>query len=277
MLPTRLASRLSLPVVAAAMAGASGRGLVVAACRAGVIGSFPTHNARTVGELDRWLHRIHGELQASDTATPIALVEPNLVVRRTNARLSADVDCLVQHGVEVAITSVGSPALAVGPLHDVGRLVFADVATMRHVDTRSRPAWTGSCCCRREPAGKQGQRTRLHSSGPYANSMTGRLYSQAACPKAPRSSPPRFSGLISVTWARSSSRHPKASPMAHTARRSCKHDSTTWSRHPCQAVCPRTSSDHGGSHSRSPTQAPPPPASSPTTARLSTSSVGCWT
>ncbi|GAB1512586.1 NAD(P)H-dependent flavin oxidoreductase [Actinophytocola sp. KF-1] len=55
-------------------------------------------------------------------------------MHRTNERLAADVDCLVRRRVEIVITSVGSPAAVVGPLHDAGCLVFADVATMRHVD-----------------------------------------------------------------------------------------------------------------------------------------------
>jgi nitronate monooxygenase len=131
-LPAGWAGRLELPAIAAPMTGVSGPDLVVAACRAGVVGSFPTHNARSVDELDSWLRRIQDDLGAQWTA--VAPVAPNLVVHRTNDRLAADVDCLLRQGVEVVITSVGSPAAVVGPLHDAGCLVFADVATMRHVD-----------------------------------------------------------------------------------------------------------------------------------------------
>ncbi|MPZ83630.1 MAG: nitronate monooxygenase [Actinophytocola sp.] len=127
-LPATLARNLALPLIAAPMTGVSGPDLVVAACRAGVIGSFPTHNARTVEDLDRWLRHVNAE---TGGAAPFA---PNLVVHRTNDRLAADVDCLVRHGVELVITSVGSPAPVLGPLRDAGCLVFADVATMRHVD-----------------------------------------------------------------------------------------------------------------------------------------------
>lgn len=131
-LPARWASSLALPVIAAPMTGVSGPDLVIAACRSGVIGSFPTHNARTVDELDSWLSRIRTECAASGTVPPFA---PNLVVHRTNGRLAADVACLVRHGVEVVVTSVGSPAPVLDPLHDAGCLVLADVATMRHVES----------------------------------------------------------------------------------------------------------------------------------------------
>lgn len=129
MLPSSWAPRLRLPLIAAPMTAVSGPALVVAACRHGVIGSFPTHNARNPAELDRWLSLIRAALPAA--AAPVA---PNLVVHRSNTRLREDVDCLVRHGVEVVITSVGSPEPVVGPLHDAGALVFADVATLRHVD-----------------------------------------------------------------------------------------------------------------------------------------------
>ena len=123
--------RLSLPLIAAPMTGVSGIDLVVAACREGVIGSFPTHNAGSVEELDRWLGTMADELRSCDGAAPVA---PNLVVHPTNARLAEDLGRIVAHGVEVVITSVGSPAGVVGPLHDAGCQVYADVATQRQAE-----------------------------------------------------------------------------------------------------------------------------------------------
>ncbi|MCX4094450.1 NAD(P)H-dependent flavin oxidoreductase [Nocardia sp. alder85J] len=125
-LPDSLATRLTIPAVAAPMTSVSGPDLVIAACRSGVIGSFPTHNAATTGELDAWLHRI----RAAGAPAPAA---PNLVVHKTNDRLHADLDCLVRHGVELVITSVGSPAPVIEPLHAIGCRVFADVSGMVHV------------------------------------------------------------------------------------------------------------------------------------------------
>ncbi len=119
--------RLALPLVAAPMTDVSGPELVIAACRNGVVGSFPTHNARSAGELDRWLRRI---TEAIDGA-PFAA---NLVVHRTNERLRDDIARLIAYGTPLVITSVGAPDLVVPPLHDAGCLVFADVASLRHVE-----------------------------------------------------------------------------------------------------------------------------------------------
>lgn len=120
--------RLLLPLVAAPMTGVSGTRLVIEACANGVIGSFPTHNARTTEELDAWLGTIADGLVGRAASAPVA---PNLVVHPTNRRLEADVDLLVAHGTELVITSVGSPAPVVGRLHDAGCEVWADVATER--------------------------------------------------------------------------------------------------------------------------------------------------
>lgn len=119
--------RLALPVIAAPMTGVSGPELVIAACRAGVIGAFPTHNAASTEVLGGWLETIFAAL-APDSA-PVAA---NLVVHRSNDRLPADLDCLLAHRVEMVITSVGSPAPVVDPLHAIGALVFADVASLAH-------------------------------------------------------------------------------------------------------------------------------------------------
>jgi nitronate monooxygenase len=127
-LPDALKRRLRLPVIAAPMLRVSGPDLVIAACRAGVIGAFPTANARSVDELDQWLERIGAALDRA--ALPPCC--PNLIIRQP--RFRDDLACLVRHRVEVVITSVGSPAAAVGPLHDVGALVFADIASVRHAE-----------------------------------------------------------------------------------------------------------------------------------------------
>lgn len=131
-LPAVLRSGLSVPVIAAPMTRVSGPELVIAACRAGVMGSFPTHNACDVDQLDAWLRWIRREISASPEEA--AAFAANLVVHNSNPRLAADMDCLIRHQVRVVITSVGSPASVVGPLHDAGCLVLADVATMRHVE-----------------------------------------------------------------------------------------------------------------------------------------------
>jgi nitronate monooxygenase len=129
-----LSARLTLPLIAAPMTGVSGPDLMVASCRNGVIGSFPTHNAGSVDELDAWLGRIGSALAEVDPGTPVAPIAPNLVVHPSNARLDADVDRLIAHHVELVITSVGSPAPVAGRLHAAGCQIFADVATLRQAE-----------------------------------------------------------------------------------------------------------------------------------------------
>ena len=130
-LPAALAARLRLPLVAAPMLHVSGPELVGAACAAGVIGAFPTANARSADELDDWLGTLGERLRGSNGAAPAPFC-PNLIIRQV--RLAQDLECLVRHRVELVITSVGSPAEVIGPLRAVGCLVFADVATLHHAE-----------------------------------------------------------------------------------------------------------------------------------------------
>jgi nitronate monooxygenase len=132
----RFRDRLSLPLIAAPMFLVSGVDLVVAACRNGVIGAFPTVNCRSAEQLDDWLGDIEDKLrrhseQSGKAAAPIC---PNLIVHRSNARLDQDLKVLLRHKPEIVITSVGSPAPVLALLHDSGALVFADVASIRHAE-----------------------------------------------------------------------------------------------------------------------------------------------
>lgn len=129
---TRRLDRLQLPAIAAPMTGVSGPELVTAACRNGVVGSFPTHNAPSVSALGEWLEQIDTAL--TDDKPQAAPIAPNLIVHSSNKRLDQDLQCVISHGVEIVITSVGSPADVVSSLHAAGSMVLADVATMRHVD-----------------------------------------------------------------------------------------------------------------------------------------------
>lgn len=132
-LPPSIASRLALPLIAAPMLKVSGPDLVIAACRSGAIGAFPTANARNEEALDDWLGRTMDALRGVDAggraAAPCC---PNLIMHRSPQALARDIACLVRHRVEMVITSVGSPHPVVAPLHAAGCLVFADVATVHH-------------------------------------------------------------------------------------------------------------------------------------------------
>jgi nitronate monooxygenase len=125
-LPEIVQQGLRLPVIAAPMFLVSGPDLVIAACRSGVIGSFPTANCRTMDELDEWLERI------SLGSSGHAIYAPNLIVHRTNSRLLDDLQLVVKYKAPMVIASVGRPDPILHQIHDYGGLVFADVASMRH-------------------------------------------------------------------------------------------------------------------------------------------------
>jgi nitronate monooxygenase len=110
----------------------SGPDLVSAACVSGVIGSFPTVNARTADRLDAWLTRIAEDCARAEA--PTAPVCPNIIMRSDPELLAADLEVLVRHKVEMVLASVGSPQRVIAPLHDVGCLVLADVASIRHAE-----------------------------------------------------------------------------------------------------------------------------------------------
>lgn len=135
-LPEKIAKRLRLPLIAAPMLSVSGPDLAIAACKAGVIGSFPLANARTVEGVEAWLTQIETELVRAADQNPERRLPapfcPNLIIKR--AQMRDELQALVKHRVEMVITSVGSPVEAIGPLHDVGCIVFADVATLHHAE-----------------------------------------------------------------------------------------------------------------------------------------------
>ncbi|SKA33953.1 nitronate monooxygenase [Enhydrobacter aerosaccus] len=114
----------------------SGPALVKAACRARIIGSFPTANCRTVEELDRWLAEMQEDQNraADETGAMPAPFCPNLIVHRSNPRLADDLAAVLRARAELVITSVGSPEPVVKPLKEAGCLVLADVASVRHAE-----------------------------------------------------------------------------------------------------------------------------------------------
>jgi nitronate monooxygenase len=133
-LPALLANRLSVPVVAAPLFIISNPDLVIAQCKAGVVGSFPSLNARPLEVLDAWLERITGELAAHDAAHPDRPSAPfavNLIVHKSNDRLEQDLALCVKHRVPVVITSLGAREDVNEAVHGYGGIVFHDVINDR--------------------------------------------------------------------------------------------------------------------------------------------------
>ncbi len=131
-----LKSRLSLPVIGSPMFIVSGPELVIAQCKAGVVGSFPALNARPQKELDVWLTRINSELTAYKQKKPDQTVAPyavNLIVQPDNPRMEADIAAIVRHRVPVIITSLRAPDPAmIKAIHAYGGIVLHDVINVRH-------------------------------------------------------------------------------------------------------------------------------------------------
>ncbi|MBM3567774.1 MAG: nitronate monooxygenase [Alphaproteobacteria bacterium] len=128
-LPPALEGRLAIPAVAAPMFLVSGPDLVVEACRAGVLGTFPALNQRSSEGYAAWLTEIESRLQALPRHAPYGV---NLIVHNTNQRLAADLDLTVKHKVPVVITSLGAVRGLVDRVHGYGGLVFHDVINLRH-------------------------------------------------------------------------------------------------------------------------------------------------
>jgi nitronate monooxygenase len=130
-LPAAFRGRLRLPAIAAPMFLVSGPDLVVEACKAGVIGTFPALNQRTTEGFDAWLDEIEGRLGPGD-APATAPYGVNLIVHKSNPRVDADLEICVRHKVPLIITSLGAVPELVDEVHAYGGVVFHDVINMRH-------------------------------------------------------------------------------------------------------------------------------------------------
>jgi nitronate monooxygenase len=129
-IPALLTGRLRLPAIAAPMFIVSTPDLVIAQCKAGVVGSFPALNARPPELLDEWLTRIEAELAAHDEAHPDRLSAPfavNQIVHRSNERLEHDLEVCVRHQVPIVITSLGARSDVYEAVHSYGGMVLHDV------------------------------------------------------------------------------------------------------------------------------------------------------
>ena len=133
-LPSILSERLRLPVIGSPLFIISGPDLVIAQCKAGVVGSFPSLNARPASMVDEWLHRITAELAAWDRDhpdTPSAPYAVNQIVHKTNDRLEHDVEACVKWKAPIVITSLGARVDVNDAIHSYGGVVLHDVITDR--------------------------------------------------------------------------------------------------------------------------------------------------
>jgi len=121
-LPPLLRDRLSLPLIGSPMFIISQPDLVIAQCRSGIVGAFPSLNARPSGMFEQWLQQLAGALTEQDA--PFAV---NLIVHRTNTRLEEDLELCVRYRVPIVITSLGAREDVNRAIHSYGGIVLHDV------------------------------------------------------------------------------------------------------------------------------------------------------
>ena len=126
---------LELPVVASPMFILSGPELVIAQCKAGIVGSFPALNARPQEKLGEWIEYIKKELADYKAANPDKKVAPfavNQICHASNNRLEADMRTCVEHEVPIIITSLRPPKIIIDAVHSYGGIVLHDTINIRH-------------------------------------------------------------------------------------------------------------------------------------------------
>jgi nitronate monooxygenase len=129
-IPASLANQLSIPVIGSPLFIISNPDLVLAQCKAGVVGSFPSLNARPVSQLDEWLSLINESLAQARAKDPSARIAPyavNLIVHKSNNRIEEDLALCVKHKVPLVITSLGARTEVNDAIHSYGGIVLHDI------------------------------------------------------------------------------------------------------------------------------------------------------
>jgi len=140
------AGRLGLPVIGAPMFIVSGPELVIAQCKAGIVGSFPALNARPASMLDEWIAQIREELAAHDAANPDRPSAPfavNQIVHRSNDRLDHDMAICERHAVPIVITSLGARPEVNQAVQGWGGITLHDVINLRFAHKAIEKGATG--------------------------------------------------------------------------------------------------------------------------------------
>ena len=130
-----LKDKTRLPVIGAPLFTVSYPELVMAQCKAGIVGSFPALNARPVEKLDEWITSMKEELAEYKETNPEEIVAPfavNQICHHSNNRLEADMDICVKHEVPIIITSLRAPKSVVDAVHSYDGAVMHDVINIRH-------------------------------------------------------------------------------------------------------------------------------------------------
>ncbi|WP_209123842.1 nitronate monooxygenase family protein [Alkalihalobacillus sp. BA299] len=134
-IPVNISEQLEIPVIAAPMFLVSSPQMVVEGCKAGIVGTFPLLNARTVDILEEWMREITEGLEKARNAEPNRKIAPwgvNLIIHKSNKRFEVDLELLKKYQPPIVITSLGNPSAVVEVVHEYGGLVFSDVISTKH-------------------------------------------------------------------------------------------------------------------------------------------------
>ena len=158
-LPACFEGRLSLPLIAAPMFLVSGPELVIACCKAGIVGTFPAKNQRTLEGLEEWLEEITRALAQleADTGKKPAPFGVNLIVHKTNKILKEELELCTRYKVPLIITSLGAVPDLVETVHDYGGIVFHDVVNLRHAQKAKEAGVDGIIAVSAGAGGHSGQ------------------------------------------------------------------------------------------------------------------------
>ncbi|MFC4560170.1 NAD(P)H-dependent flavin oxidoreductase [Virgibacillus kekensis] len=129
-----LIQQMELPAIASPMFLVSSKEMVIESCKAGIMGSFPLANARTLEDLDEWMTAITESLSAAkkDSDGKIGPWAVNIAVHRTNKRYDEELEFIKKYQPPVVITSLGNPSRVADVVHNYGGLVFSDVINLKH-------------------------------------------------------------------------------------------------------------------------------------------------
>lgn len=145
-LPEILKKNLRIPVVGAPLFIISHPALVIAQCKAGIVGSFPALNARPEAQLDEWLAEITEALRDHDEKNPDSPAAPfavNQIVHRSNKRLEHDLTMCVKYKVPIVISSLGAVPEVNDAIHSYGGIVLHDIINNRHANSAIRKGADG--------------------------------------------------------------------------------------------------------------------------------------
>jgi len=237
---------LTLPVIGSPMFIVSYPELVLAQCKAGIVGAFPALNARPAEVLDAWLTQMNEDLAAYRAAHPDAVVGPiavNQIVHHSNARLEQDVATCVKHKVPIFITSLRAPVKEIlDAVHSYGGIVLHDVINLRHAEKALEAGVDGLILVAAGAGGHAGTLSPFALVGEVRRIFDGPIALSGAIATGDAILARRPWAPTSPTLAHASSPARRPTPPKATSKPSCARPRRTSSTPTSSLVCTATTS-----------------------------------